>query len=82
MNLKQFITLCEEILEVEPGTLTMATRLDNLEEWDSLTRMDLVSYCDDNLNTTLPVEIFRDTETFQDVIDKVKPYLHVMAYEK
>mgnify|MGYP006321797417 FL=1 len=82
MNLKQFITLCEEILEVEPGTLTMATRLDNLEEWDSLTRMDLVSYCDDKLNTTLPVEIFRDTETFQDVIDKVKPYLHVMAYEK
>lgn len=82
MNLKQFITLCEEILQVEPGTLTMATRLDNLEEWDSLTRMDLVSYCDDKFNTTLPVEIFRDTETFQDVIDKVKPYLHVMAYEK
>ena len=82
MNLKQFITLCEGILQVEPGTLTMATRLDNLEEWDSLTRMDLVSYCDDKFNTTLPVEIFRDTETFQDVIDKVKPYLHVMAYEK
>lgn len=82
MNLKQFITLCEEILQVEPGTLTMATRLDNLEEWDSLTRMDLVSYCDDKFNTTLPVEIFRDTETFQDVIDKVKPFLHVIAYEK
>lgn len=82
MNLKQFMSLCEEILQVEPGMLTMATRLDNLEEWDSLTRMDLVSYCDDKFNTTLPVEIFRDTETFQNVIDKVKPYLHEMAYEK
>ncbi|WP_341322800.1 acyl carrier protein [Solibacillus sp. FSL H8-0523] len=82
MNLQQFITLCEEILEVEPGTLTMATRLDSIDEWDSLTRMDLVSYCDDKFNTTLPVEIFRDTETFQDVIDKVKPYLYVTAYEK
>lgn len=79
MNLKQFIALCEEILELEEGMLTMDTRLDNIEEWDSLTRMDLVSYCDDKFNTTLPVEIFRDTEIFQDVVDKVEKYLQVTS---
>ena len=79
MNLKQFIALCEEILELEEGTLTMDTRLDNIEEWDSLTRMDLVSYCDEKFNTTLPVEIFRDAEIFQDVVDKVEKYLQVTS---
>lgn len=79
MDIKQFIALCEEILELEVGTLKMDTRLDNLEEWDSLTRMDLVSYCDDQFNTILPVEIFRDTELFQDVVDKVKQYLQVTS---
>ncbi|MCH7321038.1 acyl carrier protein [Solibacillus sp. MA9] len=82
MNLKEFIALCEEILEIKEGKLTMDTRLDNIEEWDSLTRMDLVSYCDEKFNTTLPIEIFRDTETFQDVVNIVKPYLQVAAYEK
>ena len=79
MNLKQFIALCEEILELEEGTLSMDTRLDTIEEWDSLTRMDLVSYCDDKFNTTLPVEIFRDSEIFQDVVDKVEKYLQVTS---
>ncbi|MEK4629450.1 MAG: acyl carrier protein [Solibacillus sp.] len=82
MNLKQFIALCEDILELKEGTLTMDTRLDNIEEWDSLTRMDLVSYCEEKFNAKLPIEIFQDTEIFQDVIDKVKQYLHVIAYEK
>lgn len=49
---------------------------------DSLTRMDLVSYCEEKFNAKLPIEIFQDTEIFQDVIDKVKQYLHVIAYEK
>ena len=82
MNLKQFIALCEEILELKEGTLKMDTRLDNIEEWDSLTRMDLVSYCDDKFDITLPVEIFRDAEIFQDLVDKVKQYLQVTAYGK
>mgnify|MGYP003468795597 CR=1 FL=1 len=82
MNLQQFIALCEEILELASGTLTMATRLDSIDEWDSLTKMDLVSYCEDKLQTTLPIEIFRDTEIFQDVVDQVKPYLYVTSYEK
>lgn len=77
MNLEQFTNLCEEILELEEGTLKMETRLDNIEEWDSLTRMDLVSYCDEKFNTTLPIEIFQDSEIFQDVVDKVKIYLQV-----
>ncbi|MEK4698979.1 phosphopantetheine-binding protein [Solibacillus sp. FSL R7-0668] len=81
MNLNQFIALCEDILELEEGTLTMDTVLDEIEEWDSLTRMDLVSYCDEKFNTTLPVEIFRDTEIFQDVVDKVKHFLQVTVHE-
>ena len=79
MNLKQFIALCEEILELDQGILTMDTRLDDIEEWDSLTRMDLVAYCDDKFNTTLPVEIFREAEIFQDVVEKISDYLQVTS---
>lgn len=79
MNLKQFIALCEEILELKEGTLKMDTSLDQIEEWDSLTRMDLVSYCDEQFDVTLPVEIFRDAELFQDVVDKVAHYLQVTS---
>lgn len=79
MNQKEFIALCEEVLELEEGTLKLDTRLEDIEEWDSLTRMDLVSYCDDKFNTTLPIEIFKDTKVFQDVITKVEKYLQVTS---
>lgn len=78
MDLKVFTALCEEILELEEGTLKMETRLDGIEEWDSLTRMDLISYCDEAFNTILPIEIFQHSETYQDVVDKVKIYLQVV----
>ncbi|MEK4129146.1 phosphopantetheine-binding protein [Solibacillus sp. FSL W8-0474] len=77
MNLKQFTALCEEILELEEGALKMETRLESIEEWDSLTRMDLISYCDEKFDTTLPIEIFQDSETFQDVVAKLERYLQV-----
>ena len=79
MNQKEFITLCEEILELEEGTLEMETRLEDIDEWDSLTRMDLVSYCDDKFNTTLPIEIFKDAIFFRDVINKIEKYLQVTS---
>ena len=57
----------------------METSLEDIEEWDSLTRMDLVSYCDDKFNTTLPIEIFKDAIIFRDVINKIEKYLQVRS---
>ena len=79
MNLKEFIALCEEILALEEGTLEMETRLEEIDEWDSLTRMDLVSYCDEKFNTTLPIEIFKDAIIFHDVVKKIEKYLMVTS---
>ncbi|MGG0656995.1 phosphopantetheine-binding protein [Rummeliibacillus pycnus] len=77
MNIKEFTLLCEEILELEDGTLLLTTNLEEIEEWDSLAIMDILSRCDNEFNTQFPVDIFRNANTFQDVVDKIKDFIKI-----
>ncbi|MFJ8260406.1 acyl carrier protein [Rummeliibacillus sp. NPDC094406] len=77
MNLKEFTLLCEEILELDDGTLQLNTNLEEIEEWDSLAIMDILSVCDTEFNTPFPVDVFRKAKTFQDIVDHINDFLKV-----
>lgn len=82
MDLKEFTLLCEEVLDIEEGTLLLSTNLDEIEEWDSLAKMDLVSMCEEKFNLKLPLDIFNDADTFQNLSDKINGYLTESVGEK
>ncbi|AMO84787.1 hypothetical protein B857_00062 [Solibacillus isronensis B3W22] len=75
MDLKEFTLLCEEVLDIEEGTLQLSTNLDEIEEWDSLAKMDLVSMCEEKFNLKLSLDIFNDADTLQNLIDQINGYL-------
>ena len=71
MNSNEFLRLFEELLEVDPNTLSGNEILDDIEEWDSLTTIGFISLVDERYGfTVLPQQLAR-CDTVQDLINLV-----------
>ncbi len=53
MSEQEFISAFEEILEEAPGTLTGNAKLDELERWDSVAMVTVMSVVDEKCNVHL-----------------------------
>lgn len=68
MNVRELIELFAEGLEVAPETLTPATEIASVEEWNSLGWLSIMSLLDERLGIQIGS---RDTATFKTVADVV-----------
>ena len=50
MTLQGKLALLEEILEADDGTLKVEDRLEDIDEWDSMSKLYLVSYVKKEMN--------------------------------
>lgn len=58
MNKKEFLNVIEEIVEVDPNTLTGDELLADLEGWDSLSVVAFIAAVDKHLNAApLPASV-------------------------
>jgi acyl carrier protein len=62
MDQKQFVSLVEEILEVDPGSLGMDDSLEELD-WDSLANISLIAEIDRRAGKSLNAERLAACET-------------------
>ena len=69
MTNQEKITLIEETLEIDGGTLTENTQLSNISEYDSMGKLTLIVLCDEEFNKKLTGEQIRDFVTVKDVLD-------------
>lgn len=69
MNKADFITEVEDILQADPGTLTMETRLEDIEGWDSSGLLGIIALLDGELEIDINVEKIRNCVTFQELFD-------------
>ena len=53
MTPAEFYALLDEMLELEPGTLSGAERLDELENWDSLAVISFIALVDEHFNVLI-----------------------------
>ena len=53
MTPAEFYALLDEMLELEPGTLTGEERLDTLENWDSLAVISFIALVDEHFDTLI-----------------------------
>lgn len=53
---EQIIDIITEILQVPPGTVTEDTRIDDLEEWDSLAQVLIIGELESRLGITISLE--------------------------
>lgn len=69
MTLQEKIEFLEEIMDVEEGTLTEETLLEEVEEWDSLSTLSLTVEMKRNYNLKLTSEMIKNFNTVHDVCE-------------
>lgn len=69
MTLQGKLELLEEILEADEGTLKVEDRLEDIDEWDSMSKLYLVTYVKKEMQKRLTVDEIKNFETVQDICD-------------
>ena len=72
MTERELIELFAEGLEVGPDQLTPQTQIRDVEEWNSLAWLTIMSLVDERLGLQIGAADIRRFKTVQDVIDYVR----------
>lgn len=68
----EIIELLAEALEVEPSTLTPDTAIADVEEWNSLGWLSVMSLLDERFDVSLSAAQIRSMRTVADVLQHVR----------
>lgn len=69
MTEKEKLGLLEEMMELDEGLLTIDTKLENVEEWDSMAMLSLIVLMDEQFNKKLSGEQIKSFKTVGDIIN-------------
>ena len=62
----------EEVFEMQEGKLRPDMRLDELEEWDSMTRLSLIVMMEDDYGKKVKRSEVMNYTTVQDIVDSME----------
>ena len=62
----------EEVFEMQEGTLRPDMLLDELEEWDSMTRLSLIVMMEDDYGKKVKRSEVMNYTTVQDIVDSME----------
>ncbi len=69
MDLKKKFALLEEVMDLEEGALTAEMLLDDLAEWDSMSKLSFIVMMEDEFDKKVNAEQVRNFKTVQDMLD-------------
>lgn len=69
MTLQEKLEVLEDILELDEGTLKVEDSLEDIDEWDSMGKLYLVTYVKKEMQKRLTVDEIKNFETVQDICD-------------
>lgn len=72
MELEEKMELIAELLELEVSDFSPSTKLEDIEEWDSLATISYVVMMDEKFGIVAKPEDIRKFKTIQDVLDSMK----------
>ena len=73
MDNQEKLAALEEIMELDEGSLAPETRLEDIEEWDSLSALSFVVLLGDEFNRKISGKEIRAFETIQDMMNVMEP---------
>ncbi len=71
MDAQQHFALFEEALELPAGTLSRDTVIADVEQWDSLGWLTIMSVVDERLGAQLDAKQLRRVQTVGDLVDYI-----------
>ena len=69
MDISKKLALLEEMMELDEGTLTVETKLDDIEEYDSMAKLSLIVLMNDEFEKKLTANQIKAFQTVQDILD-------------
>ena len=69
MTVQEKLEVLEDILELDEGTLKVEDSLEDIVEWDSMSKLYLVTYVKKEMQKRLTVDEIKNFETVQDICD-------------
>lgn len=72
MTTEEKIAMLEDVMDLDEGTLTLDSVLDDFEEWDSLSKLSLIAEAKQQFGLVLKAETLRSFKTVKDVCDYLK----------
>ncbi len=69
---EQIIELIENILQVLPGTVTENTKVEDLEQWDSLAHVMIIGELEEKLGISIPLDEAIEIRSVQEILDILK----------
>ena len=65
MTVQEKLEVLEDILEMDEGTLKVEDSLEDIDEWDSMSKLYLVTYVKKEMQKRLTVDEIKNFETVQ-----------------
>lgn len=72
MTIKEKLNILEELLDVENGTLNEETRLDVLNEWDSIAVISTIAMFDGTFGKDITSAQVKGFKTVKDITDRME----------
>lgn len=69
MTVQEKLEVLEDIMELDEGPLKVEDSLEDIDEWDSMSKLYLVTYVKKEMKKRLTVDEIKNFETVQDICD-------------
>ena len=69
MEKNEKLAKLEDMLELDEGSLTEETLLDDIEEWDSMSKLSLIVLMDDDFEKKISGDQIKDLVKIKDILD-------------
>lgn len=67
---EKIIALIEEVLKVPAGTITEDTKIEDVEEWDSLAHVMIIGELEEKLGISIPLEEAIEISDMKELLEK------------
>lgn len=72
MTTEEKIAMLEDVMDLDEGTLTLDSVLDDFEEWDSLSKLSLIVEAKQQFGLILSADTLKDFYTVKDICNYLK----------
>ena len=67
---EKIISLVEEILRVTAGTITETTKMEDVEQWDSLAQVMIIGELEERFGISIPLEEAVEITSMKELLEK------------
>ena len=66
---EQIIKMIEDILKLQPGSISRDTKIEDIEAWDSLAHVMIIGAIEEELKVLIPLDVAVELESVEQLLE-------------